>query len=184
MKLLPGVRAESVTSEDGQYRFRLERTWDDRPRLVWIMSHPTPAAADEDDRCLRKLQALTRRWEWGGVVVVNLFALRCTDRFALKQHCAPVGVHNDEHILSTATDRTARAVVAAWGNDGRLFDRGDTVKAMLAYFGVPLWRMASPLTRFGQPQNPMTMPLSVLPLPWLKPTGQRPSVRHIVGEEP
>jgi hypothetical protein len=182
VRLLPGVRAESVTSEDGQYRFRLERTWDARPRLVWIMCHPTPAAADEDDRCLRKLQALTRRWQWGGIVVVNLFALRCSDVFALKQHCAPVGAHNDEHVLSAATDRATRAVVAAWGNNGRLFGRDDRVKAMLSDNGVPLWRMGGPLSRFGQPLNPMVMPMTVLPLPWIKPTGERPSVRRIVEE--
>lgn len=167
MNLLEGVRAESVTSEDGVYRFRLERMWDPSQRhLVWIMLCPTLAAAGEDDRCLRKLQALTRKWEWGGVVVVNLFALRCRGSYELKQHCAPVGAFNDLHILNAARSEHARAVICAWGNVGRWQGRSQQVVRMLRDNNIPLWRMGGPLTRFDEPWVPTRFPLDALPVPW------------------
>lgn len=167
MKLLDGVRAESVTSEDGQYRYRLERTWDtSRLHLVWIGLHPTKAAADEDDRYLRKLQGFARRWKWGGIIVVNLFALRCRDYYGINQHPAPVGAHNDEHLLFACRDVRTKAVICGWGNRGRLYGRADQVTRLLRDREVPLWRMAGPLTRFGQPWVPTRFPLDALPVPF------------------
>ena len=185
VKLLDGVRAESVTSEDGQYRFRLERTWDPSLRhLVWIGLHPTLAAADEDDRLLRKLQAFTRQWEWGGIVVVNLFALRCRYTYELKQHVAPVGAGNDAHILAAAAgDKRAKAVIAGWGNGGQIDGRGKAVYELLCRSRVPLWRMAGPLTQSGHPWTPTRFPYSALPVPWTLPHHDG-KVTPIEGERP
>jgi hypothetical protein len=134
------------------------------------MLHPGLDAVDWDTRSLTRIQHFARQWGWGGIVAVNLFALRVSDAFLLKQHCGPVGARNDDHIVAAARDARAKAVIAAWGNGGRWFGRGDEVRVLLADNGIPLWRLGGPLTRFGQPVSPLVMPYTGLPVPWPPPT--------------
>jgi Protein of unknown function (DUF1643) len=51
-------------------------------------------------RCVR----LSRAWGYGGIVVVNLYALRATDPEHLRRHPDPVGDYNDDHIDAAARD--------------------------------------------------------------------------------
>jgi hypothetical protein len=53
---------------------------------------------------------------FGGMLIVNLFAIRSEDPSIIETHPNPVGPENDQHIQAAVDD--ASAVVAAWGVAG------------------------------------------------------------------
>jgi len=140
VRLLEGVRAAADFSEDGVYRYTLERRWSTGgPPVLWIMLNPSTADAETDDRTVRRCQDFTRAWGYHGAVIANLFALRSTDPKALYDHPAPVGPLNDGYIQNAVTE--AGLVVAAWGTHGALRGRGAAVLTMLARMRVEVHRL-------------------------------------------
>jgi hypothetical protein len=83
-----------------------------------------PSTADEsrDDPTIRKCVGFARRWGFGAIEVVNLFAYagtRSTDPRSLLSVADPVGPCNDEALR--AAFRGAARIVWAWGrHDARV----------------------------------------------------------------
>lgn len=159
-----GLIKSAVLSEDGRYRYTLTRTWHvDRPVICWVMLNPSTADADNDDNTIRKIRKFSETWGYGGLVVVNLFALRSKNPKALYgQGGAVVGPENDRFLLSTA--REASFVVAAWGNHGAYRDRQREVVAALRGAGVVLHHLG--LTKYGHPNHPLYLKDSTRPEAW------------------
>jgi hypothetical protein len=103
----------AVLSECGTYRYLLEREWSDGPCVAWLMCNPSTADAEVDDPTIRRCIGFAKRWGYGRLVVVNLFALRATDPRALAKNTDPVGVLNDYWTIHAM--RSARECVCAWG---------------------------------------------------------------------
>lgn len=150
------MRRSAVISSCGQYRYRLTRGWDDGPTVAWVMLNPSTADAHEDDPTIRKCVGFSRRWGYGSLTVVNLFALRSTDPRALRTAPDPFGPDNvryvDEALL--AADLT----VAAWGGGishakGRGSIRGRAIRS---------WPGAKMLgtTKAGEPRHPLMLAYS------------------------
>lgn len=117
-------------SDDGEYRYRLWRTWNpSKPAVAWIMLNPNTADATVDDPTVRRCIGYAEDWGYGGIVVGNLFALRSTDPSKLEEHEAPVGPQNDEVLRGIVAE--AELVVAAWGTKGASRDRGREGREML-----------------------------------------------------
>lgn len=79
------------------------------------MLNPSTADAERDDPTIRKCIALARRWGFGALDVVNLFAWRCPQPERLLQ-VGPrkaVGRDNDREVHA-GIERASR-VVLAWG---------------------------------------------------------------------
>jgi len=137
-------------SRDGRYRYRLWRRWDrSRPAIAFCMLNPSTADARRDDPTIRRCIGFARDWGYGGIEVVNIFALRATDPRDLRSACDPVGPRNDAFMLRAA-DRSL--VVIAWGVHGALRDR--QAKA-LALFGPRTRLLALGRTRSGAPRHPL-----------------------------
>lgn len=155
---LAGGVAAAVLSDDGGHRYLLTRVWDrDRAPMVVVMLNPSTADAFVDDPTIRRLagpNGFARRHGAGGVVVVNLFALRSTDPRALLHHEDPVGRYNDAFIRQ-ASDM-ADTVVCAWGAAGVQDGRGQQVTAALRARRVPLSCLGT--TSTGQPRHPLYVP--------------------------
>ncbi len=108
------VKRSAVLSEDGLYRYRLDRWWGEGPRLVWVMLNPSTADADVDDPTIRRVMRFSKDWGYDGCTVVNVFAWRATkpddiprnDDEAMGPEWA---AHVKDVITPTAT------VVLAWG---------------------------------------------------------------------
>lgn len=135
-----------------RYRYTLSRTWDPtRPALVFCMLNPSTADETQNDPTVERCQRRAVRMGFGGVVVLNIFALRSTDPAALYVTDDPVGPGNDEAILDVA--RRAPLVVCSWGTHGNLNGRGRAVHSRLADEGVDLRALA--INKDGTPKHPL-----------------------------
>lgn len=138
------------------YRYALGRTWDwSLPRLHVVMVNPSVADAENDDPTIQRLTGFARRWGYGGLGVINLFALISPDPKALDTHEDPVGSGNRamvEHVLHVAA-KERRPVLAAWGNNGarQRADQHFIAKARAA--GVEMICLG--LTQHGHPKHPL-----------------------------
>lgn len=160
MKLLDDVTADAVLSPCGTYRYTLSRHWyagAETRHVLFIMLNPSIADAHTDDRTVRKCQKYARAWGFAGITVVNLFALRSKDPRELVRHPDPVGPVNDEIIEIFACTAGVGRIVAAWGKDGALFNRGLIVAALLEQLDVPVYRLGA-VTKGGHPWHPLYRP--------------------------
>lgn len=154
----------AVLSEDGVYRYRLDRVWGDPEgfKCAWLMLNPSTADADLDDPTIRKCRGFSERWGFDGLTVVNLYAYRATKPAdlwaALTSGIDIVGPENDAHIEAVLQEQNhwEGEVIAAWGNHGRPF----RIKDVLA---LPLSGNFSCLGKNnnGSPKHPLMVGYAV-----------------------
>lgn len=149
----------AVISACGQYRYRLERTWGFGTRMAFIMLNPSTADASVDDPTIRKCMAFAKRWDFGGIVVGNLFGLRATDPKELRKHPNPIGPENDEHLERIAKE--IKYVVAAWGTHGTYLGRHVAVSRM-DWTALEALRV----TKDGHPGHPLYVNGNTEPVPF------------------
>lgn len=158
--LAGGISAAVFDSKARTYRYLLTRIWDpSTPPVVFLMLNPSTADALEDDATITRLihpkSGFAHRMGAGGLIVVNLFAVRSKDPRVLRHHEDPVGPLNDAFIRQ-ATDR-AKTVVAAWGAAGVEHNgRGARVAEALRARRVALQCLG--VTSTGQPRHPLYLP--------------------------
>ncbi|MEN3308969.1 MAG: hypothetical protein V7603_5171 [Micromonosporaceae bacterium] len=152
------VHASATFSPDAAktHRYVLTRTWGSGTRIGWLMLNPSTADALVDDKTIGRCTSYSRRWGAGGLVVVNLFALRSTDPGALRGHPDPVGVSNDEAILAQLADDHLATVVAAWGAHPFAAARARHVTDIFAAQRIRLQCLGA--TRNGHPRHPCRLP--------------------------
>lgn len=92
------VATTAGISECGTYRYWLCREWSPGlDSLVWLMLNPSTADATQDDPTIRRCMGFARRWGYGGITVVNLYAYRATNPRDLLTAADPVGPENDRY---------------------------------------------------------------------------------------
>jgi hypothetical protein len=161
------IQSDAGISECGLYRYWLTRTWGEAPPVCWVALNPSTADAVEDDPTIRRIMGFSRLWCAGGIVVVNLFALRATDPRVLRKHLAPVGPDNDRAIVEHAMK--AMCVVAAWGADGSYLGRDREVLTLLKCVGVGVKCLG--VTKEEHPRHPLYLRADT-PLVPFPPAGQ------------
>ena len=109
-----------------QYRYSLWRYWDEHKRYaVFVCLNPSTADETKDDPTVRRCINFAKGWDYGGMIMLNLFALRSTDPKRLKLVDDPVGPDNDFHLRSASSK--AGITIAAWGIHGTLMGRNKEV---------------------------------------------------------
>lgn len=144
------VKGGARLSPDGAYRYELTREWTEYGRYItWIMLNPSTADADRDDPTIRRCITFSRRWGYGALRVVNLFAFRATDPRALLGVEDPVGEENDESIKQAvgASYRT----ICAWGSNPAARERAEEVRRLLCF--SKLYCLGR--TMYGAPRHPL-----------------------------
>jgi hypothetical protein len=135
LKVRPDVKSNAHFSPCKRYRYWLRRVWDDqKPILVWLMCNPSVASETVEDPTVAKCQKYARAWGYGGIIVVNIFALRSTDPKALYESDSPISdpVDPERNDLTILEVCTGRRVIAAWGVHGKHLGRGRKVLELLA----------------------------------------------------
>lgn len=155
-RAVPGLGGEATAmfSPCRTYRYALTRRWHTTgPSAVFVMLNPSTADAFVQDPTIRRCVGFARSWGAGGLIVLNVFALRSTDPKALYRHADPVGPANDDVIAETLTGDVVGPVVAAWGQHGDLNGRGELVAGLLRRHGVT--PLCLGLTKAGHPRHPL-----------------------------
>lgn len=117
-KRLGNDHAWCVLSSCEKYRYELGREWaPSLKRAVFVMLNPSTATHDpkDDDLTLKKCVGFAKKWNLGGVVLVNAFAYRSTNPRALLSVHGPIGSENDIFVLGALLHPRTCLHVAAWG---------------------------------------------------------------------
>lgn len=141
------------------YRYSLTREWGDSGTVVVVGLNPSTADAQADDPTARRCIRFARSWGYGKLVLLNLFAFRCTDPFRLRRVDDPVGPMNDQSIRRHICE--ADLILVAWGNHGNILGRD---KAVLAWLPNPY---SIGVTRKGFPRHPLYVRADALPVPFI-----------------
>ena len=150
------MKTSAVFSPCRTWRYELRRVWDESlPFVAFVGLNPSTADETTDDPTIRRCIAFAKRWGYGGLVMVNLFAFRATDPRDMRAAPSPIGPDNDATLRRVAAE--AQLVVAAWGTGGRYFNRDFRVRRLLG----PL--MALGFTKEGAPRHPLYVRADVEP---------------------
>jgi hypothetical protein len=190
----PGTEAAAVFSPCSGYRWWLQRTWEpEQPTLVFVGLNPSCADGQRDDPTLRRLVAYGRRWGFGRLEVINLFAAVATSPVAMKRMADPVGTDNEAWIrrcLERLGPWRSEAVPAlesagadpvgphgsllwlGWGNGGAWRGRDRALLALVAEFAVQPFALGC--TASGQPRHPLYCPAAMTPGPFASSWGEFP----------
>lgn len=151
--------ADAVISPCQQYRYSLTRQWNaDLPTLMFIGLNPSTADATNDDPTLRRCIGFAKSWGYGGVIMANLFAYRATKPTDMKAAPDPIGIDNDQWLLTLANQ--SQLIVAAWGNHGSFLERSSAVKQLIG----DLHYLS--LNGSGEPKHPLYIKANTQPTQW------------------
>ncbi|WP_104761721.1 DUF1643 domain-containing protein [Helicobacter cetorum] len=143
-----------------KYRYALYRIWNEtRSYAMFIGLNPSTADEVNDDNTIRRCIDFARNWDFGGLVMVNLFAYRTTYPCELFKQDDPIGKDNDKKIIELA--KNAGIVVGAWGNNGSHRNRSMEVKKLISNLHY------LKLNKSGEPTHPLYIPKTTMPKPFL-----------------
>lgn len=159
----PTLNKAATISACGRYRYELTRSWGAGPLIEFIMLNPSTADADVDDPTIRRCINFAKAWDYGSLVVRNLFAWRATNPAVLANVDDPVGPENRDFLGRSDTDCT----IAAWGAHPA---------AVGWWNGYPYGWQRTAIQRprllclganaNGSPKHPLYVPSSRVPVPW------------------
>ena len=148
-------------SEDRMYRYSLSRSWDSNlPYVVFIGLNPSTADETEDDPTIRRCIGYAKAWGYGGIVMLNLFALRATEPRDMMVSYRPVGSKNNSVLIKYSYNLRCHLYIAAWGNHGVHRDRYK--EARIIFDDLHYLK----LNKSGQPAHPLYLKADLKPTLW------------------
>jgi len=163
-----GENSQAAFSSCRHYRWWLARCWDPAaPVMLFIGLNPSLATAQRDDPTLRRLQGFARRWGYGGVEVLNLFARIAASPAVLRRSTDPVGSENDRWLqerLQVLAGSAGAGLWLGWGNGGAWRGRDGQVLRQIAGTSLPVWVLGR--TASGQPRHPLYVAGDAVPQRW------------------
>ena len=156
---MKNIIKSAVFSPCRKYRYSLSRTWDINQKIIlFIGLNPSTADETNDDPTIRRCLFYSSRWGFGGLIMVNLFAFRATLPKDLKNSKHPVGRDNNQFIIHA--HKEASMTIAAWGNDGDLYNRDQEVLEIISN------PMCLKVNKTGQPAHPLYQKKDIKPKPY------------------
>ena len=104
---------------------------------MFLMLNPSTADEAVNDLTVARCENRTKLLGYSGLTVCNLFAFRATDPEDMKAAADPVGLGNDQSILSEAD--LAGKIICGWGVHGGYRGRSAEVVSMLRAAGHSLF---------------------------------------------
>jgi hypothetical protein len=150
------MKTSAIFSTDRLYRYALYRVWDESlPLVLFVGLNPSTADEKVNDPTIIRCMNYAKAWNYGGVIMANLFAFRSTDPKNLKNQLDPIGFENDLWIQKLASE--AQLVIAAWGTHGTLLNRNQEVKKMFKNL------LCLELSKDGHPKHPLYLKKDLTP---------------------
>lgn len=166
-RLAIDVKSEATfTGANQEYRTILKRTWNPAlPILAFCMLNPSTAGIEFDDPTCAGGQTRARIWGFGAFWAVNLFDFRATDPRDMKRAPYPCSDENDAAISKALA--ASGMFICGWGNNGSHLGRADLVVVRLLHSEHKGKVHHLRLTKSGQPEHPLYIPLAIKPTRWL-----------------
>src|SRR5713101_2132843 len=124
------MKTSATISPCQQYRYELRRVWDkSRSLVMFVCLNPSTADTEVEDNTSRVCINYAKRWEYGGLLIGNLFACRSTDQSVLYNAADPIGPENDDWLKKLQDE--AALVVCAWSDTGAYKNRDKEVLTFL-----------------------------------------------------
>ncbi len=150
-------------SPDGVYRYQLSRVWDrDSLCQVWAMLNPSTADSEVDDPTIRRCMGFSKRAGYGGITVLNLYALRATNPRELLSHPDPEGPENVSAWREVFEQMDFPTAIAAWGVTPKL----SPSKALALSWPIRLGCLG--VTKNGHPRHPLYVRGEQPFMPWVQ----------------
>ena len=151
------IHSDAYFSSDRVYRYALWRIWDESlPKILFIGLNPSTADEIEDDPTNRRCKRYAYDWGYGGYIMSNIFGFRSTDPKKLYNIEDPIGPDNNYWLQKLQNETTL--TIGAWGNHGRLLNRGDDVIELLDNL------YCLRITKEGHPSHPLYLPSKLKPI--------------------
>ena len=145
------------------WRYALWRTWNqDDGHLMFVGLNPSTADETKDDPTIRRCIGFARRFGYGGVYMLNIFAFRSTNPKEMRLALDPVGPENDWFLRMYAAQ--AGRIVVAWGSHGKFLNRGAGVSQTLRRISH-LYCLS--VVRNGEPGHPLYLPNTAELMPYM-----------------
>lgn len=111
-----GIHRSAIMADNNTRRYLLTRRWghSQSKALLFVGLNPSTANGERDDPTLRRLMRLAVAWEYGRLLVCNLFSLVSPHPNDLLGQPDLVGPDND--ITIHAAVRESLMVLAGWGS--------------------------------------------------------------------
>lgn len=155
------MQPKVIMTKDNKYRFDLFEHWDDKKGYVLFigLNPSTRFSGGLVTRC----RNLAKEWGYGGIHVMNLFAFRTPSPNILFKQGNPEGHPvNAREILRVA--KSAKLIVACWGNLGTFKDQDNKIIMLLSLNGHDLYNLG--LTQQGNPKHAAYVEKGVKPQLW------------------
>ncbi len=146
-------------SNDRKYRYSLSRIWDEPKGLVlFVCLNPSTADESIDDKTVTKCIKFAKAWNYGGILIGNLFAIRSKDSNILYKAVNSIGPDNDKWLKKLVV--RAKLTIVAWGNKGSHMNRSMQV---LQIIHTPYSLI---INKTGEPRHPLFISLGTQPIPY------------------
>lgn len=164
MKFIDDSLTGAYFGDSTNYRYTLWRRWSEcrvSEMMAVIGLNPSTADSVNNDPTIRRCIDFAKRWQFQGLIMLNLFSWRATDPAVMIKQIDPIGRENDDAIKEICSH--AGRVMLAWGNDGVHMGRAEKVLSMIKPLCNPVFlkRNAS-----GQPAHPLYVHSSTQPILW------------------
>lgn len=149
------MKRSAVISDDGRYRYLLNRRWGPGRLLRWIMLNPSTADDRYDTPTIQRCMYYADQEGYGAIVVANLYALRTPNPRELKRHPDPIGPKNNLVLakMSEQAKNFGAPIVVAWGG----FAPVDRVREVYQAYLTDIELLCLGLTTKGAPKHPRSV---------------------------
>ena len=118
------MKKSAVISNCNKYRYELHREWDKKKvKVLFIMLNPSTADSDNDDLTTIRCINFAKKWEYGGLMVGNIYPFRAKRPKDLRKWLNEghdydfwkSGYDNEKYVKEMA--KQANMIVCAWGGN-------------------------------------------------------------------
>ncbi|AWK51609.1 hypothetical protein DIC82_11490 [Clostridium beijerinckii] len=120
MILEKSIKSTAIVSDDGNYRYRLTRVWDNNKQSATvIMLNPSKANELKSDKTVMNLTNFLIDNNFGSVNIVNLFSYMTTDPSKLHEREEQFERYNNTYIELAFEE--ADIIIIAWVRDNKKY---------------------------------------------------------------
>ena len=172
------MKRSAIFDEYRKYRYSLTRDWNEKgPKVVFIMLNPSLANDKEDDRTTKRIINFAKKFGYGSLDVVNLFAYITPKYKELKdlEKSEAIGRENYKYLIRALN--SADKIIAAWGENCTIHQRDIEIDQLLDGYDID---SLGPLTRDGYPRHPLYLSNDVEHLPYKRSIKRVPKLDRTV----